>query len=193
MKKDLKIISKGLYSETAENPLLAVKQYIFARENGKKCLLLRFENKARFIINYFEFWLVQKNSDGVEIAKKKMSVNEINARPGEIFSPEKCFLVQDKCVDFDIKIVIAKSGKYEYRLRNGEIFVRYPMKSKWSYLASEKTYSLQYSKLNKRVSFTSLILIVAIISVLIAMVWPFISDFLWPAIQRAFESMFDTQ
>lgn len=192
MRKDLKIIAKGLYDDSVEEgELLVVKQYIFARENGKKCLMLRFLNKSGFIINSFEFWLVQKNSDGVEIAEKKVRLNDILAKPGEIFSPEKCFVVKDKCVDFDIRFIVINSGKYEYRSKEKNTFVRYPIQTNWSYLSFERLYTLQKSKLKGKVRFTSLILVFAVLSTLLAVLWPFISDVLWPLFTRLMERIFD--
>ena len=183
MKYDCKIISKGLYKDAdAENNLLSVKQYVFVREKNKKYLMLRFLNNENFVINSFEFWIVQKNSDGVEIAQSKVKVKDIYARPGEIFSPEKCFLVKDKCVDFEIRLIVAKSGKYEYRIKNGEVFVRYPLEVNWKYLSSEKTYKHQKSKFYKKVRYTSLILWGTVLMILVAMVSPLIFDILLPAI-----------
>ena len=144
--------------------------------------MLRFLNNEKFAINSFEFWIIQKNSDGVEIAESKVRIKDVYVRPGEIFSPEKCFLVKDKCVDFEIRFILVKSGKYEYRIKNGEVFVRYPLEANWKYLSTEKNYKHQISKFNKKVRYTSLILWGTVLMILVAMVSPLIFDILLPAI-----------
>ena len=183
MKHDCKIISKGLYKESDfDNGILAVKQYVFSREKNKKYLMIRFLNKANFIINALEFWIIQKNADGVEIGEIKVRIKDIYARPGEIFSPERCFLVKEKCSDFEIRFVAVKSGSYEYRFKNGETFVRYPIDKKWKYMSVEKNYTHQESKLTKKVRFTSLILGATVLIILIAMMSPLLFDVLLPAL-----------
>ncbi len=185
MRSDLKIISKGLYKEPEDkDELVIVKQYIFARENGKKCLMLRFLNNSQTVLNSFEFWLVQKNSDGFEIAESKIKLNDICVRPREFFAPQKLFIVKDKCVDFEIKVIAVNSGKYEYRRKNKETFVRYSLTESWKYENVERQYPLQQSKLRFKVRYTSLILIGAVALVLVSMMWPFISDVIVPGVTR---------
>lgn len=192
MKSDLKIISKGLYKEPADKEaLIVVKQYIFAREKGRKCLMLRFLNNSKTVITAFEFWLVQKNSEGMEIAETKIKVTDICAKAGEIFAPQKLFTVKDKCVDFDIRVVVVISGKYEYRRENGDTFVRYSLKETWKYEDFEKDYPLQQSKLAFKVRFVPIILMSAMLLVLVSMMWPFISDVVWPTVSNAVENFFD--
>ena len=192
MKSNLKIISKGLYKEsTDKDELIVVKQYVFARDNGRKCLMFRFLNNSKSVVHSFEFWLVQKNSEGIEIAENKMVVEDICAKPGETFAPQKIFMVDDKCVDFDIQVVVARSGKYEYRREGGENFVRYALKDIWKYDSIERSCPLQQSKLAFKVKYLPLILSGAMLLVLISMMWPFISDVIWPAITNAVENVFD--
>lgn len=191
MKSDLKIISKGLYKEPVDkDALIIVKQYIFARESGRKCLMLRFLNNSKSAINAFEFWLVQKNSEGFEIAESKIRLKDICVRPGEVFAPQQLFWVEDKCVDFDIKVIVVESGKYEYRRENGETFVRYSLGESWKYENFERSYPLQQSKLGFKVKYVPWILTSAILLVLIAMMWPFISEVLWPVVSNAVEKLF---
>ena len=191
MKRDLKIISKGLYKEPADkDELIIVKQYIFAREKGRKCLMLRFLNNSKTVVNSLEFWLVEKNSDGVEIAENKIKLNDICVKPGEFFAPQKLFMVKDKCVDFDIKVIVAKSGKYEYRRKNSETYVRYSFPEAWAYEDFDRFYPVQQSKLGFKVRFTSLILVGAIAMVAFAMMSPFIFDVIIPGIIDVFEEIY---
>ena len=99
-------------------------------------------------------------------------------------------MVKDKCVDFEIRFVFIKSGKYEYRVNKDQTFVRYPLDANWEYQAYEKNYTHQESKVKKKVRFTALILWSAVISLLVTMLWPFLSEVLWPAFVTSLENIF---
>ena len=78
----LQIISKGTYKGITEKAFpLEVKEYVFARENGKKCLLLRFFNSSEINVTALTFWLIQKDSSGNEIRKRKITLDGIYSLP----------------------------------------------------------------------------------------------------------------
>ena len=59
MKRDLQIISKGLYDKPNEDcALIAAKQYIFARQKGRKILIVRFENLSNHRIEDMSFFSI---------------------------------------------------------------------------------------------------------------------------------------
>lgn len=184
MKRDLQIISKGLYDKPNEDcALIAAKQYIFARQKGRKILIVRFENLSNHRIEDMSFWLVQLNSDGVEIASKKITLKSICCAPREIFSPNNCFYVDNKCVDFEIRMISVTSGGFEYLSKNGEGFVKYPLEESWSYASSQSVSGYKYSKIqNNRVKFSKAILILALFLIALAVIWPFFANTLCPAI-----------
>ena len=94
---ELQIISKGLYKGEVDKAFpIEVKEYIFARENGKKCLLLRFFNSSEINLTAISFWLIQKNSYGEKIRRKKITLEGIHAMSGKGFPPNERFWVDDK-------------------------------------------------------------------------------------------------
>ena len=114
MNGNLQIISKGLYKGSVDRAFpIEVKEYVFSRKDGQKCLLLRFFNYSDINITALEFWLVQKNSYGEQISKEKISLDNIYCGAGKVFSPSVGFAVDNKCVDFEVEMISAFSGEYE--------------------------------------------------------------------------------
>ena len=180
------MISKGTYKGISEKAFpLEVKEYIFARENGKKCLLLRFFNSSDVNITGISFWLIQKNVYGEHICKKKISLDGIYSLAGRNYAPSNCFFVDESCADFEVEMISAFSGEYEYRTENGESVVRYPLNLNKNMVVKRRPYSIQRSKLNKKVKHMTLILFLAIFIVSLAVIWPFFMEVVYPAIKNA--------
>ena len=185
MSNNLQIVSKGLYRGEVDRSFpVAVKEYVFVRRKGRKCLMLRFINDSSMVISAIDFQLVQKNSEGVEIASKKISLKGLNCGAGEVFSPNDCFYVKDRCVGFEIRMISVFSGGYEYKSANGESYVKYPLKSNWAYNSSGSAFCNQRSKINGKVKFTAAILIFALVLIALAVIWPFFTKEVCPAIIR---------
>ena len=51
-------ISKGVYLHPQIPGFVAVKQYIFCRQNEKKCLILKFSNNCDFKLSAMSFTVV---------------------------------------------------------------------------------------------------------------------------------------
>lgn len=193
MKNSVQIISKGLYK--GENDLslpVIVKEYIFVRNNGKKALTLRFENVSHVHISKMSFYLVQKNFDGIEIGTIKISLDNLKCRPKEIFSPNACIFVNEKCSDFEIRMISIESGAYSYKSRDGERYVRYLTKPKWSYRHSNGIEFYQRVKTDSKVKFTMAILILAVFLFFFALIWPFFVEEICPIIAKAIGVFFRT-
>lgn len=193
MKNSVQIISKGLYK--GENDLslpVIVKEYIFVRNNGKKALTLRFENVSHVHISKMSFYLVQKNFDGIEIGTIKISLDNLKCRPKEVFSPNACIFVNEKCSDFEIRMISIESGAYSYRSRDGERYVRYLTKPKWSYRHSNGIEFYQRVKTDSKVKFTMAILILAVFLFFFALIWPFFVEEICPLIAKAIGVFFRT-
>lgn len=193
MKNSVQIISKGLYK--GENDLslpVIVKEYIFVRNNGKKALTLRFENVSHVHISKMSFYLVQKNFDGIEIGTIKISLDNLKCRPKEIFSPNACIFVNEKCSDFEIRMISIESGAYSYKSRDGERYVRYLTKPKWSYRHSNGIEFYQRVKTDSKVKFTMAILILAVFLFFFALIWPFFVEEICPLIAKAIGVFFRT-
>ena len=203
MKVDLQIISKGLYKGTVDNAFpIEVKEYVFTRKDGQKCLLLRFLNQSRLNVTALNFWLVQKNSFGEQIAKEKISIDKIVDGVSRIFSPTSAITVQEKCVDFDVEMISLFSEEYEYISENGECFIKYHLKeskkadSKANKKANKKSdkrkgSSFQCSKLDKKVKFAAAILVLAIFLILFAIIWPFFKQEILPLIKEMVTEVFE--
>ena len=193
MSKKMHIVSKGLYrGEGEKNSLLDVNEYVFVRENGKKYLLLRFTNKSDFHITAMTFRLIQKNSDGREIGERKVSLTNLRCVAWETFSPEKGLLVDDKCADIDIKMISVVSGNYEYRSKNGESFVRYDFQDRKLKRIDKDPVCIQHSKLNRKVKFTGIILVLALVLTLVAIFTPIFTEYVIPAIFNAIKALFES-
>ena len=183
---ELQIISKGLYKGDVDKAFpIEVKEYIFARENGKKCLLLRFFNSSEINLTAISFWLIQKNSYGEKIRRKKITLEGIYAMSGKVFSPNERFWVDDICADFEVRMVSAFSGEYEYKAHDGEGFVRYPINENKNVVIKRKTFCTQRSKINKKAKYMTLILVFAIILIAFAIIWPFFYEEVLPVIKEA--------
>jgi hypothetical protein len=185
MNSNLQIISKGLYRGNVDKAFpIEVKEYVFTRQDEKKCLLLRFFNDSQLNITAIHFWLVQKNSYGEQIGRDKISLDGIYCAQGAIFVPATGFFVDDRCVDFDVEMISAFSGEYEYKTKNGESFVQYPIEYEQTAVVKKKARSIQHKKFNNKVKFSSAILILAIFLVIFIVFWPFFTEELWPLIVK---------
>jgi hypothetical protein len=183
---ELQIISKGLYKGEVDVSFpISVKEYIFARQNGKKCLLLRFFTSSDIKFTAIHFWLIQKNSYGEKIRRRKIVLDSLYYNDGQVFSPTNCFVVDDRCVDFEIKIVSAFVGDFEYKSRNGEGFVRYSADSNEKIEIKRKASCSQSRKLNAKVKYTALILVFAVFLIAFAIIWPFFKAEVYPIIKNA--------
>lgn len=182
----LQIISKGTYKGVNEKAFpIEVKEYVLARENGKKCLLLRFFNTSEINVTSLTFWLIQKNSYGVEIRKKKLTLDGIYALSKAFFAPSNCFFLDEECVDFEVEMVSALSGEYEYRAVNGEGIVGYPIDLNKTIVVKRKPYCIQRTKLNKKAKRMGLILFLAVFLIAMAIIWPFFIEGVLPFVINA--------
>ena len=121
MKEKQHVISKGPYTYPQINKFLTVKQYIFYRKEGQKCLLLKFMNDAEFFINEFRFKLIQLNSEGKTICSQNVLFDEISVPSGTAFTPTSRIVVDEKCSDFKIVFDYVDSGDFRYRIKRGKI------------------------------------------------------------------------
>lgn len=192
MNANVQIISKGLYNGTLDNgsPML-IKEYVFARDKGRKCLMLRFLNALDVSVTAFKFKIIQKNSDGEKIAESKFSIDNIDCHAGELFSPNICFFVQEKCTDFDINIISVFSGAYEYRTNNGQGYICYSQKEVVRPFAKRGGSFVQRSRLNRKVKFSAAILVFALFLISFAVIWPFYNTEVRPVIERALKILWE--
>lgn len=189
---NLQIISKGLYNGTVDAAFpIEVREYIFSRNEGKKCLLLRFLNHSKLNITALNFWLVQKDSCGECIARDKITLSGIYLVTEELFTPNNYYPVKENCVSFDVEMVSAFSGEYEYKTKNGESFIRYSLASSEKQVARKNSFCHKHSKLRGKVKFTTMILVFAIISTLVAIIMPFYINVVHPIVVTVIKNVWE--
>ena len=137
MKED-KLISKSEYSHPHVGNFVSAKQYMMYRYQGRKCLLIRFANEADYIVDSFEFQLVQLDSKGTILGEMKSKCDNLHFSPGELFAMEKGIVVDDRCVDCRIHVTRAVSGKYLYTVSRGRVLsLHYVCDDQWRYIKNK--------------------------------------------------------
>lgn len=185
MSNNFQIISKGLYRGTVDQSFpIEVKEYVFTRQKGKKLLLLRFLNESKNNFTAIHFWLIQKDASGQQIYKEKIFLEGIYCGAGATFTPTTAFTVQNKCVDFEVEMISAFSGEYEYKVENDDVFVRYTNTLDDKFSIRRNHYCVQRKKLNRKIKFLGWIMVLAIFLVLLATIFPFFISDICPAIIR---------
>lgn len=124
MTQENQIISKGIYGYSQIDGFIAVKDYIFTRIQGKKCLLLRFTNYADYVVNSMSFTLIQINSSGEDIGHIEMNCSKLDIRPGQNYACENIIAVNEYCSDFKVVFSSVCSDNYIYMVCDGRISVR---------------------------------------------------------------------
>ena len=119
-------LSKGFYQYSQIDRFVSVKNYIFARVNDRKCLLLRFSNDSDFSVNAMEMTITQLDSNGAVIGKIPVSFSGLSIEPGDTYTPRQGIVVDDLCHQFKLQFSCVTSGSYTYRVRDGRITVLYP-------------------------------------------------------------------
>lgn len=192
MNDNVQIISKGLYRGTVDKAFpVEVKEYIFTRKRGKKYLLLRFYNDSPLNVTGISFWLTQKNSYGEQLSRTRVVLEGIYCGADSYYAPASGFLIQDGCGEFEIDIISVFSGDYEYKAENGESFVRYAFEAEKAIPSRKGSIFCRRRKLDGKVRFTSIILVLAIILVLLAFFRPFFVEDAFPAIKQAIKNAFE--
>ena len=177
------MVSKGLYRGLVDKSFpVEIKEYVFTRQNGKKFLLLRFLNESKNNITAMHFWLIQKDAHGNHLYKEKISLEGIYCGAGAMFTPNTCFPVQNKCVDFEVKMISAFSGDYEYKSENGEGYVRYTSVLEEKFSVRRNHYCVQRKKLNRKVKLLGLIVALAILIILGAIFFPLFINYVVPVL-----------
>ena len=112
-------ISKGVYLHPQTAGFVTVKQYIFCRQRGKKCLIIKFSNNCDFKVSAMNFTVIQLDAAGELIRKTPVSYNALSVSQGSDFSVNSGIIVDEKCCDFKIVIDEVFSGYFKYVIRNG--------------------------------------------------------------------------
>lgn len=116
---------KGNYNHPQPHGLIAVKQYVFATQNGKRTLLLRFANESPLSLDGFEFVVTELDRRGEVLDRHKISHTGISVEAGGTYCPPSGIIVRGECTDFLIKVISVHSGMYRYTQRRGQIVAHY--------------------------------------------------------------------
>ena len=116
---------KGNYNHPQPQGLLAVKQYIFATQMGKRTLLLRFANESPLELNGFEFVITELDRRGAVIDRHRLTHSDLSIAAGGTYCPPSGIIVSNECTDFRVKVLSIRSGMYRYTSRRGQLVAHY--------------------------------------------------------------------
>ena len=115
-----KYLEKGYYTHPQMRGYMVLKHFMLVRQGDKRCLLLRFVNESSMEVNAMEFVLTQKDSRGRVIASNRIRYRNMRVGKDEIFSRNSGIVVNEDCVDFEVRLVSVVSGIYKYRFKKGQ-------------------------------------------------------------------------
>ena len=118
-------LSKGFYQYAQTGNPILVKDYIFARQEGKKCLMVRFSNELEYTVDAMTFTVIQMDASGKVLANTDIQYVEMNFCPGGTYVSSAGIAVDEYCTDFKIVLGAVRSGQYEYLPHGGHTAVRY--------------------------------------------------------------------
>lgn len=121
---------KGIYRYPQINGFISVRNYMFAWQDDKRCLLLRFVNNFDQVIDSFEFTVTQLDVHGNVIKSLPIKYKKLGFRPGALYSSNKGIVVDDACADFKISFDKVRSGDYTYRVVDNKVVAYYPQPEK---------------------------------------------------------------
>ena len=159
-------ISKGYYKHSGIEGFVSVKQYMFIRKKGKKCLIQRFSNDSDFVVNALEYIVTELDAEGNVIKTDRIRSSGFTAAPGTVFAPPSGVVVSEECVDFKIRFISCVSGKYKYLVRNG---IAVPIYDRLGYARKKRDNGFGYGEVSvKRDSSSAKRLSVIIAAVAVA-------------------------
>ena len=163
--KDLKWYDKGLYHHPQPAGFVSLKQYMIIDKDGKKCLMLRFFNELKVPVGAIEFKLVQLNTQGSVLASDTIKLDSMKMAPGATHAMKTGIVLKDKCTDFRVTVISARSNGYKYVMKHGIPTPTYDIRRESSKLApKESSRSLTTkisSKGKKAAAFLSIGIIIA--------------------------------
>ena len=116
---------KGVYDHSQIGGYLTVKQYIMMEQDGKHCLLLRFENELATSIHAVEYTVKQLDSDGAEITATNVKYTDLDLKSGRLFCPQEGIVLDKKCVNFLVQMRSLVSGETKFLFHKGQVTEHY--------------------------------------------------------------------
>ena len=108
---------KGIYTHAQIHGYFTVKEYIMLEQEGKHCLLVRFENEMNITVNEMDFVVKQYNAAGKLLGKVKIHYSDLEIKSGELYCTEQGIVINEECVDcvVQIKYLIGDNVKYVFK------------------------------------------------------------------------------
>lgn len=125
MDSNQQILSKGFYQYAQIGNPVSVKDYIFLRNDHKKCLLLRFLNNLEYIVTAMDFTVIQMDSAGNVLENTEIAYKDLFFLSGSTYAEPVGIVVDEACSDFKVVFSKISAGKYEYISRGGCPIVQY--------------------------------------------------------------------
>ena len=119
MQTDAQMLSKGFYQYAQLDRFIAVKNYIFLRDHGKKGLLLRLYNDMDYPVDHMEFTIVQMDAAGKILERTPVVCKKIKFYPGNTYTLKEAVIVHELCNDFKIVFDEVRAGRYTYYVKDG--------------------------------------------------------------------------
>ena len=125
MKVKVSHVTKVVYRYPQPAGFVSVKEFVFARNNDIKCLLIRFSNDTSFRIDRLEYTVTQIDDKGEMIGKTKQIKSGLSLEYGCVFTTPDGVIVDENCSDIIVEMESICSGKVKYRFENGELNAEY--------------------------------------------------------------------
>ena len=120
-----KRLVKGIYKHNQISGYLSVRQYMVINQNGKRCLILRFENEMAKAVNAVEFSVKRLDADGNLIGDTTVKYDDLSIAPGQFYAPEIGTVIEKECADFIIQMRYVICQKVKYVFRKGMVTAHY--------------------------------------------------------------------
>ena len=145
------IIAKGKYAYEQPEEIIGVEHYLFIRDtDGKKRLLLRFNNKRNERCSKFAFVLYKLDSKGNVLGQERFESADREYLEREVFSFDHKITVDEKCTNFRVQMIYARYGHYTYAVENNDVFVSYSEKNLDSFGQVKSAAKAKPRKINGR-------------------------------------------
>ena len=119
------VIAKGNYHHSQIGNFISVKNYIFLRKKGVKCLLLRFYNELGYTVDAMSYIVFQYDADGNLLGRRQVRHGDVKLNPLSTYATTEPLQVDEKCTDFKVVFLEVRSGKYRYRVVDQIVSVCY--------------------------------------------------------------------
>ena len=102
---NMQVLSKGKYLDPQPNQPVTLSQYIFANQDKKKYLLLRFKNEREEVLTGLKFAIKQLNAKGSEIETSIINCDNLKGIGNSLLTLNRKIEVKRDCADFKIYLI----------------------------------------------------------------------------------------